>query len=66
MLIEWQRRTMGRLLGSALSKKRYVEAQQLMQPLNDFWNVRGLGLEARGGSSVSGEHLRRMTDPVRP
>jgi tetratricopeptide (TPR) repeat protein len=47
-LVERQRRTMGRLLGFALSKQRYGEAQALMQPLNEFWEARGLGLEARG------------------
>src|SRR6266446_4421472 len=47
-LIERQRRTMGRLLGFALSEKRYVEAQALMQPLNEFWNAHGLGPEAQG------------------
>jgi DNA-binding CsgD family transcriptional regulator len=47
-LIERQRRTMGRLLGFALSAQRYAEAQALMQPLDEFWDVRGLGAEARG------------------
>jgi len=46
--LERQRRTMGRLLGFALSAKRYAEAQALMQPLNELWNVRGLSAEARG------------------
>jgi tetratricopeptide (TPR) repeat protein len=47
-LIERQRRTMGRLLGFALSQQRYGEAQDLMQPLDEFWQARGLGAEARG------------------
>jgi tetratricopeptide (TPR) repeat protein len=46
-LIERQRRTMGRMLGFALSEKRYGEAQELIQPLNEFWNARGQGLEAQ-------------------
>jgi tetratricopeptide (TPR) repeat protein len=46
-VIERQRRTMGRMLGLALSDKRYGEAQELLQPLNEFWNVRGQGLEVR-------------------
>jgi tetratricopeptide (TPR) repeat protein len=48
LLIEQQRRTMGRLVGFALSKGRHSEAQQLLQPLDAFWEVRGLGLEGRG------------------
>jgi tetratricopeptide (TPR) repeat protein len=47
-LIEEQRRTMGRLLAVALDQKRYGQAQALMQPLNEFWEVRGLTQEARG------------------
>ena len=46
-LIERQRRTMGRMLGFALSEKRHGEAQELIQPLNEFWDARGQGLEAR-------------------
>jgi tetratricopeptide (TPR) repeat protein len=47
-LIERQQRTIGRLLGFALSQQRYREAQVLMAPLNEFWRARGLGLEAQG------------------
>jgi tetratricopeptide (TPR) repeat protein len=47
-LIGRQRRTMGQLLGFALSQQRYGEAQALMQPLDEFWQARGLGAEARG------------------
>ena len=39
---------MGRLLGFALAQQRYDEAQDLMQPLNEFWDARGLRQEARG------------------
>jgi tetratricopeptide (TPR) repeat protein len=47
-LIDGQRRTMARLLGLALSKKQYAHAQALIQPLNDFWDHRGLWQEADG------------------
>jgi tetratricopeptide (TPR) repeat protein len=46
-LIERQRRAMGRLVALALADKSYAEAQRLLEPLNAFWNVRGLGLEAK-------------------
>jgi hypothetical protein len=39
---------MGRLLGQALAGGRYTEAGALMQPLDEFWDVRGLGVEADG------------------
>jgi hypothetical protein len=41
-------RTMGRLLGFALTQRRYGEAQEVMQPLDEFWDARGLRQEARG------------------
>jgi tetratricopeptide (TPR) repeat protein len=47
-LIDRQRRTMGRLLGLALTQQNWDAAQEIMQPLNQFWNARGLGQEARG------------------
>jgi tetratricopeptide (TPR) repeat protein len=47
-LLDRQRATMGRLLGQALAVGRYAEAAALMRPLNEFWNVRGLGVEADG------------------
>jgi tetratricopeptide (TPR) repeat protein len=47
-LLDRQRATMGRLLGQALTGGRYAEAQALMQPLDEFWNVRGLDVEADG------------------
>ncbi|MBV9479928.1 MAG: tetratricopeptide repeat protein [Acidobacteria bacterium] len=47
-LLDRQRRTMGRLLGLALTQRRYREAQALMEPLNEFWDVRGLRQEAHG------------------
>jgi tetratricopeptide (TPR) repeat protein len=39
---------MGRLVGRALRQARYAEAQALLQPLNDYWDARGLTQEARG------------------
>ena len=47
-LIDWQRRGMGRLLKLALDRRRYYEAQLLLQPLDEFWDARGLRQEARG------------------
>ena len=47
-LIDRQRRTMGRLLGSALAQKHYDLAQAILEPLNEFWDTRGLTLEADG------------------
>ncbi|TAX63352.1 tetratricopeptide repeat protein [Rhizobium ruizarguesonis] len=47
-LLDRHRRTMNRLLGAALSQKRYEEAQSLFQPLNEFWATRGMRQEAQG------------------
>jgi tetratricopeptide (TPR) repeat protein len=47
-LLERQRRTMGRLLGMALTQQHHAAAQALMQPLEEFWRARGLQQEARG------------------
>jgi tetratricopeptide (TPR) repeat protein len=47
-VIERQRRTMGQLLAFALEEGRYAEAQQILQPLNAFWDARGLAEEAKG------------------
>lgn len=47
-LLDRQRATIGRLLGQALAAGDYAEAQALMQPLNEFWNIRGLDVEADG------------------
>jgi hypothetical protein len=47
-LIDRQRRTMGRLLGLALTQQNWDAAQDIMQPLNEFWKARGLGQDARG------------------
>jgi tetratricopeptide (TPR) repeat protein len=49
-LIDEQRRSMASLLGVALEQRRYKEAQRLLQPLDDFWDARGLRQEARGWS----------------
>jgi len=47
-LIGRQRRSMGRMVMLGLAQKRYRETQAVLQPLNAFWNVRGLGQEAKG------------------
>jgi tetratricopeptide (TPR) repeat protein len=47
-LIERQRRTIGQLLGFALSEGWYAEVQQLLELLNAFWEARGLAEEAKG------------------
>jgi hypothetical protein len=47
-LLDRQRATMGRLLGQALAGGHSAEAHALMQPLNKFWDARGLGVEADG------------------
>jgi tetratricopeptide (TPR) repeat protein len=47
-LIDRQRRTMGRLLVLALAQKRYQLLQAILQPLNEFWDLRGSTVEADG------------------
>ena len=47
-LLERQRRTMGQLLALALGDGLYAEAQAILQPLNAFWDARGLSEEANG------------------
>ena len=47
-LLQWQRRTLGALLGYALDHERWQQAQAIAQPLNTYWNLRGLNVEARG------------------
>jgi tetratricopeptide (TPR) repeat protein len=39
---------MGRLVGRALEQRQCAEAQALLQPLDDYWDARGLTQEARG------------------
>jgi tetratricopeptide (TPR) repeat protein len=46
-LMHYQWRTMARLLGLALDNRRYAQAQSLIQPLDAFWEMRGLHHEAR-------------------
>jgi hypothetical protein len=43
-----QRRTLGNLLGNALDSGRWVQAQAIAQPLNEYWDAVGLREEARG------------------
>ena len=41
-------RNLGRMLGHALDAQEWGSAQKILQPLNDFWDTRGLVVEARG------------------
>jgi tetratricopeptide (TPR) repeat protein len=45
-LIDLQRRSLGGALGEALRRRLFAEAQEIMQPLDEFWNARGLATEA--------------------
>ncbi len=45
-VIGLQQRTMGHLLGYALDQEVWVEAQDIAQPLNRYWDGRGLSAEA--------------------
>jgi tetratricopeptide (TPR) repeat protein len=47
-MIALQRRTMGHLIGLALAEGRNKEAQAILQPLDEFWDARGLSQEAKG------------------
>ncbi|HEY2765575.1 MAG TPA: hypothetical protein VGJ13_16425 [Pseudonocardiaceae bacterium] len=48
MVLDRQRRTLGTLLGNALDHGLWLQAQALAQPLNEYWQLRGLHDEARG------------------
>ena len=41
-----QRRTLGALLETALDRQLFGPAQQMLEPLNAYWNARGEGAEA--------------------
>ncbi len=45
-----QRRNLGNMLGYALDRGWWARAQELVQPLSTYWNLRGLSAEARGWS----------------
>ncbi|MFC8666592.1 tetratricopeptide repeat protein [Streptomyces sp. NPDC057199] len=47
VLIHLQRRTMGSLLGYALDHSLWDQAQGIAQPLDEYWDARGLVEEAR-------------------
>ncbi|MEU9782823.1 CHAT domain-containing protein [Streptomyces phaeochromogenes] len=47
VLLHFQRRTLGSLLGYALDQSLWGQAQGIAQPLNEYWNARGLVEEAR-------------------
>jgi len=46
-LIHLQRRTLGSLLGYALDHSLWEQAQEITQPLDEYWDARGLVEEAR-------------------
>ncbi|MEV6002568.1 CHAT domain-containing protein, partial [Streptomyces griseomycini] len=46
-LISYQQRTLGSLLGQALDHGLWAQAQYITEPLNDYWDARGLTEEAR-------------------
>ena len=46
-LIDFERRTMGRVATNALEEKLFAETQFILQPLNDYWDSRGLYSEAK-------------------
>ncbi|WP_189841437.1 CHAT domain-containing tetratricopeptide repeat protein [Streptomyces umbrinus] len=48
VLIHIQRRTLGSLLGYALDRSLWDQAQSIAQPLDEYWDARGLLEEARG------------------
>ncbi|NBC34506.1 MAG: tetratricopeptide repeat protein [Alphaproteobacteria bacterium] len=50
-LIDLQRRTLGRAIDEALAAERWPQAQDILQPLNEFWNARGLTEEAQAWTS---------------
>jgi tetratricopeptide (TPR) repeat protein len=47
VLIHLQRRTLGSLLGYALDHSLWDQAQDIAQPLDEYWDARGLVEEAR-------------------
>ncbi|MGH4024171.1 MAG: tetratricopeptide repeat protein, partial [Pseudonocardiaceae bacterium] len=47
-ILDRQRRTLANLLGYALDHSRWDRAQAIAQPLDEYWNARGLLEEARG------------------
>ncbi|MGW3816611.1 tetratricopeptide repeat protein, partial [Streptomyces sp. NPDC005046] len=46
-LIHLQQRTLGSLLGHALDHSLWTHAQAIVQPMDDYWDARGLTEEAR-------------------
>jgi tetratricopeptide (TPR) repeat protein len=42
-----ERRTLGIVVAEALGRRLFEEAQAILQPLNEFWDARGLREEAR-------------------
>ncbi len=46
-LIRYQQRMLGAMLGHALAGGQWVEAQAIMQPLDEFWDISGLVREGQ-------------------
>ncbi len=46
-VLDLERRTFGKVIGEALELDMFVEAQMMLQPLDKFWDARGLFEEAR-------------------
>ncbi|MFE6946295.1 tetratricopeptide repeat protein, partial [Streptomyces chartreusis] len=46
-LIHYQQRTLGSVLGHALDHSLWDQAQAIVQPLNEYWDARGLMDESR-------------------
>ncbi|HEX4833956.1 MAG TPA: tetratricopeptide repeat protein, partial [Trebonia sp.] len=59
-VIAREHRTLGSLLGHALDDGRWDEAQAILEPLNDFWDARGLGVE----SDAWADRVRSATESV--
>jgi len=47
-VLDRQKRTLGNLLANALDTGQWNQAQAIAQPLNEYWDTRGLYDEARG------------------
>ena len=46
MFIGWQRRTLGAMLGHALDRSAWADAECIVRALDAYWDTRGLGEEA--------------------
>ncbi|MFI6296626.1 CHAT domain-containing protein, partial [Nonomuraea sp. NPDC050790] len=48
IVIDLQRRNLGSMLGYALDHQLWEHAQAIIQPLDEYWDLRGLSEEAQG------------------